>query len=98
MLTDTKSWPEGPLGFPMPDRTARAVDTLLRSLPKSDHHAYRHHVVARSPTELNAGERSDVSFITTECVDRAGDVVLATGMDDSEYRFNPVVTMSHDYD
>ena len=30
---------EGPLGFPMLDRHARQLDTLLKSLPKSKDHA-----------------------------------------------------------
>ncbi|MFO0929150.1 MAG: hypothetical protein U0736_19360 [Gemmataceae bacterium] len=48
--------PEGPLGFPMPDAMARAVDALLRSLPRSDEHAYRHILTPQPPTELNPGE------------------------------------------
>ncbi|MGL4551293.1 MAG: hypothetical protein ACRC33_08900, partial [Gemmataceae bacterium] len=35
--------------------------------------------------------------ISTEAVDRAGDVVVAAGMDDREFRLNPVVTLGHDY-
>jgi hypothetical protein len=31
-------------------------------------------------------------------VDRAGEVVLARGMDDSQFRLNPLVTLGHDYD
>src|SRR5262245_59628642 len=97
------SWPphhkltEGPLGFPLPDGAARAVDALLRVLPRTDEHAYRHAVLTRGPTELNPGERSDVSWISTECVDRSGDVVLAGGMDDRHFRLNPIVTLGHDY-
>ena len=44
---------EGPLGFPMPDRQARQLDTLLKALPKSKEHAYRKAVTAKAPTELN---------------------------------------------
>jgi hypothetical protein len=90
--------PEGPLGFPMPDRAARALDAVLRALPRSAEHAYRHALVGRAPTELNPGERSDVSWISTESVDRAGEVVLAAGMDDSQFRLNPLVTLGHDYE
>ena len=32
---------EGPLGFPMADRTARAVEALLRALPRTAEHTYR---------------------------------------------------------
>ena len=90
--------PEGPLGFPMPDRAAQALDAILRRLPANDDHSYRHALVTRSPTELNPGERSDVSWISTESVDRVGDVVVARGMDDTQFRLNPLVTLGHDYD
>ena len=90
--------PEGPLGFPMPDRAAQALDAILRRLPANDDHSYRHALITRSPTELNPGERSDVSWISTESVDRVGDVVVARGMDDTQFRLNPLVTLGHDYD
>jgi hypothetical protein len=88
---------EGPLGFPMPDRAARAVDALLRALPKTREYEYRKAVSARPPTELNPGERSDVSWISTEAVDRTGEVVLARGMNDSQFQANPLVTLGHAY-
>jgi hypothetical protein len=97
-LYPCRAWPEGPLGFPMPDAAAKALDKLLRTLPANDAHAYRHAVVTRAPTELNPGERSDVSWISTESVDRMGEVILARGMDDSQFRLNPLVTLGHDYD
>ena len=68
---------EGPLGFPMPDAAARAVDALLKGLPRSKEFEYRYFVAGKAPTELNPGERSDVSWITTESVDRTGEVVVA---------------------
>jgi hypothetical protein len=88
---------EGPLGFPMTDRAARAVDTLLRALPKTKEYEYRKAVSARAPTELNPGERSDVSWISTEAVDRTGEVVVARGMNDSQFQLNPLVTLGHAY-
>jgi hypothetical protein len=90
--------PEGPLGFPMPDRAARQLDALLRRLPSTPEHAYRHAVTTRGPGELNLDQRWDVSWISTESVDRLGEVVLARGMDDSQFRLNPMVTLGHDYD
>jgi hypothetical protein len=89
---------EGPLGFPMADKAARAVDALLKTLPKTKDYEYRKALVARPPTELNPGERSDVSWISTEAVDRMGEVVAARGMDDSQFALNPVVTLGHNYD
>ena len=80
----------------MLDRQARQLDTLLKSLPKSKEHAYRKAVTAKAPTELNPGERSDVSWITTESVDRMQEVV-ARGMNDSQFTANPLVTLQHAY-
>ena len=88
---------EGPLGFPMLDRQARQLDTLLKALPKSKEHAYRKAVVAKAPTELNPGERSDVSWISTESVDRMQEIVVARGMNDSQFAANPLVTLQHAY-
>jgi hypothetical protein len=45
----------------------------------------------------NPGERSDVSWISTESVDRAGEVVIAKGMNDSQFAQNPLVTLGHAY-
>jgi hypothetical protein len=81
----------------MPDKQARALDALLKALPKTPEYAYRKAVTARAPTELNPGERSDVSWITTESPDRQGEVVLAKGMNDSQFRANPIVTLGHAY-
>ena len=88
---------EGPLGFPMLDRQARQLDTLLKALPKTTEHAYRKAVTAKAPTELNPGERLDVSWITTESVDRMQEVVIARGMNDSQFQANPLVTLQHAY-
>jgi hypothetical protein len=88
---------EGPLGFPMLDPQARALEALLRTMPRDDAHRYRKAVVEKVPTELSPGERSDVSWISTEAPDRLGDVVLARGMNDSQFRQNPIVTLNHAY-
>src|ERR1700730_17344605 len=87
----------GPLGFPMPDKAARALDGLLKALPKGKEYEYRKAVVTRAPTELNPGERSDVSWISTESVDRTGEVVVARGMNDAQFQGNPLVTLGHAY-
>ncbi len=88
---------EGPLGFPQTDKQARALEALLKSLPREAAFAYRKRVVPLAPTELAPGERADVSWISTEDPDRQGDVVLARGMNDSQYALNPIVTMQHCY-
>src|SRR6516165_8273629 len=42
---------EGPLGFPMPDAAAKALDALLTSLPRTPEHEYRHLFTTKAPTE-----------------------------------------------
>lgn len=88
---------EGPLGFPMPDRAAQALDAILKTLPRTDEFAYRKIVSEKSLTELSPGERADVSWISTEDPDRMHEVVLARGMDDSQFKLNPIVTLQHAY-
>jgi hypothetical protein len=88
---------EGPLGFPMSDKAAQALDAILRGLPKTSEFAYRKAISAKPPTELLPGERTDVSWITSEDPDRANEVVLARGMDDSQFKLNPIVTLQHAY-
>jgi hypothetical protein len=87
----------GPLGFPMLDRQAFALDAILKALPKDDAFAYRKSLIAEKPSEVLPGERSDVSWITTEDPDRTKEVVLARGLNDSQFRLNPIVTLQHQY-
>jgi hypothetical protein len=87
----------GPLGFPMQDRQAFALETILKALPQDDTYRYRKAVIARGPSETLAGERSDVSWIGTEDPDRENEVVIARGMNDSQFKLNPIVTMQHAY-
>jgi hypothetical protein len=85
------------LGFPQTDRQARALEALLKTLPKEEAFRYRKRVLAQGPSELTPGERADVSWISTEDPDRQGDVVLARGMNDTQFALNPIVTMQHSY-
>ena len=87
---------EGPLGLPMKDRQAQALDALLKTLP-AELRAVKRATIDKAPTETLAGERSDVSWISTEAPDRDREVVRAGGMDDSHFRLNPIVTMQHAY-
>jgi hypothetical protein len=87
----------GPLGFPLLDRQAFALETILKALPKDSAFAYRKAVLAQKPSEVLPGERSDVSWISTEDPDREKEVVLARGMNDSQFKLNPIVTLQHQY-
>ena len=76
---------EGPLGFPMPDAEAKALDRLLADNP---HAEYEQLVVEKATPSaaLSPGERADVSWITTEAIDRQKEVVLTDGFMTSSSR------------
>jgi hypothetical protein len=98
MTTPVKSYgPEGPLGFPLSEKQARNLDTLHKALPKSKEFKEVKTVFLKASKELNPGERSDVSWISTETPDRYDHVVFAKGMNESQFAFNPIVTLNHDY-
>ncbi len=88
---------EGPLGLPMKDSQAKLLDALLQGLPAEDRQLCRV-VTPKGPTEVMDGERADVSWISTEAVDRDNEVVIAKGMNDSHFKLNPIVTLNHAYD
>jgi hypothetical protein len=88
---------EGPLGFPMRDQDARSLDALLKALPPEDRQP-RRHVVEKAMTELLQGERSDVSWISTETADRDREVMRAKGLNLSCFKGNPIVTLAHNYE
>src|SRR5271163_3444779 len=71
--------------------------SALDTLPKSEEYSYRHAVKAPATSEVNPGERSDVSWISTEAPDRSKEVVICKGMNDSQFAANPLVTMAHAY-
>lgn len=85
---------EGPQGYSMPEKTARKIEELSKGLPAD----FTFRRMAKSPASfvLTDGDRADVSTITTDSVDRDGDVVLPEGLDRSH--FNAVVPFAHKYD
>jgi hypothetical protein len=86
----------GPLDIPMRDAQAFALEAKLKALPAEDRVAHKA-VVTAAVSELAPGERADVSWITTEAVDRQKDVLVARGMDESHFALNPLVTLNHNY-
>lgn len=88
---------EGPLGFPQTDRQAHALEGILKAMPRGEEYRYRKALIEKAPAEVLSGERSDVSWISTEDPDRTGEVVLARGMNDAQFALNPIVTMNHCY-
>ncbi len=85
---------EGPQGLFMPESTARRIEELGRSIPGD--FTYRRLARTTDEFQFDPGERTDVSVITTDALDRDGEVVLPSGIDWSGY--NRVVTFCHRYD
>lgn len=88
---------EGPLGIPLKDKQAKILDSVLRSLPNDKFHEPAHLTIEKATPELVVGERADVSWITTEDVDRMREIVRADGMRDDHFSLNPLVTLQHAY-
>jgi hypothetical protein len=94
----------GPFALPMTDRQAFALEARLKQLsaahgedePRRSLEPRRLSLTRSNPEPQPEG-RSDISWITAELPDRQGDIVLASGMDDSHFRLNPIVTLNHDY-
>ena len=83
-------------GVKLPEELARKIDDLskAKNLPRD----FTFRRIAKSPSDFHLanGERTDVSTITTDAIDRDGEVVLPGGGDWSSY--NRVVPFAHRYD
>jgi hypothetical protein len=84
-------------GMAMPESLAFRLDDLAKSLPKD----FGYCRLASTPSECKAEEgedgKTDVSVVSTDHVDRDGEVILPGGLDLNEFRQNPVVAWAHDY-
>jgi hypothetical protein len=83
--------------FPLTTRQAIVLDQILKALPKDDAFRNRKCIIHQAPSEVLPGDRVAVSWISTESVDRVGDVLIAKGTHDSQYKLNPIVTLEHNY-
>jgi HK97 family phage prohead protease len=92
-----KTMTEGPLGRRMTDQQARLLEDRLKTLPK-ECRVFKMKGTQAETTETQAAERTEVSVITTDAVDRDGDVVLPKGINRDTYNMNPVVLWSHQLD
>lgn len=84
---------EGPQGLTMPEPLARTIEALSKGLPKDC--TFRRKAKVAAEFRLEEGERSDVSFVTTDDCDRDHEVVLPKGIRMKDY--NNVVTFCHSY-
>ena len=76
---------------------ADALEAILKALPDDETYAYRKTLVEPAAIDLLPGDRSDVSWISSESPDRGKEVVIAKGMNDSQFAANPLVTLGHSY-
>lgn len=92
----------GPFGFPMQSETAKEVDTFFKTLPKECRdYGFKH--VTCIPMEKDIGkegtedDRTDVSLITNDALDRDYEVMLPKGADWRQFMKNPIVPFAHQY-
>lgn len=88
----------GPLGTPMHSAAAKELEALLMGLPKE----CREMGLIRICPEVKElkfadGEHADISFVTTNSVDRDREVILPGGGDWKQFKKNPIVTFAHEY-
>lgn len=98
---------EGPLGIPMSDELALAVQEIIGTdgakLPAECRELIEDGPLRRtkvaSSIDLVEGERADISVITTDSVDRDREVILPKGIDLKQFRKAGMpVTFAHKYD
>lgn len=90
---------DGPFGFPMPSAIAKQVEGIYKALPAEIRDmGYQRRSTPQVSLDIKDDERADLSWVTTESIDRDGEVILAKGGDWSQFLQNPVVTFAHRYD
>jgi hypothetical protein len=93
---------EGPLGFPMRSDAAKNVAQIIAGLPSDCKELIAdgplRSVKLATAMDFSEGERADISFVTTDSVDRDGEVMMSKGGNWSEFTRNPIVTFAHKYD
>lgn len=91
-MSKCKTLVEGPLGFKTTEETARYLDQLIKTAPRT---AYKKKNLA-AEVQFEPGERASIDIITTDSVDHEKEVVLPGGIDVDTYRKNPIVLFAHD--
>lgn len=94
---------EGPLGLPMKDEAAHAVEELLKAIPSDCRELLTdgplRRVKVAEDMQLIEGERTDVSIITTDAVDHDREVIEPRGVNMDHFRKTGMpVTWAHRYD
>ena len=81
----------------MPDKSARALDTLIKSLPKTKEYAYRKTLVARPPPSSTPASVPTFPGFPPRARTAWAKSSSARGMNDSQFQLNPLVTLAHAY-
>ena len=92
---------EGPLGLPMRDEVASEVEGILKALPEECREMVADgpvRVAKAAQSVIDLEPRTEVSFVTLDTIDRDMEVMMPKGMDWSQWRKNPAVTLMHQYD
>lgn len=84
---------ESTLGIKTTEKLARKLDEVLKGLPP-DQRGVRRKSDTRV-TEINAGERSEVSVITTSGMDRECEIVLPEGIEYDDFARYGTVLFGH---
>lgn len=86
---------EGPGGVPMKDAVAKAVSAALKAHGKTDDEPI---VKLATTAEVSVeNDRTEISKVTTEAVDKDREVIIAKGVDLTAFQSNPVVLLNHDW-
>lgn len=94
-MSKKKTIVEGAFGLRLREDVARSLDELLKTLPRECRTLKRKTGLVTS-SEFLPGEKADVAWVTTDDIDREGEVVLPDGLDLTSYQTNPVVLWNHD--
>jgi hypothetical protein len=89
---------EGPVGIPMRSAAAKELEVLLGTVSADCRAAGLMRVVKNASMEFADDERADISLVTTDSIDRDGEVMLVNGGDFTQFKRNPTVTFAHKYD
>lgn len=87
---------ESHTGLRMEEGAARKLDEVMKTASSEAEYKRKAVPVIGEDFTLDAGTRSDISMITTDSIDRDGEVVVPGGIDTRNY--NGVVTFAHTYD
>jgi hypothetical protein len=102
---------EGPLGFPMRSEIAKVVEQALAQqsedlkslgctvlMPSGEEQFVQGYLrTFHRAKKVELGDREEVSWITTDSIDRDFEVIVPKGVDWGQFKKNPVVTWAHDY-